>query len=99
MDQPRGDADFLQEPARELARRPHGRVQHLERHDAIVAQVARLVDRGHAAGPDLLAHLVLGGEGGAEAGKELGSQAHRNGQTVSRSDGDHTPNCFRWWST
>ena len=50
------------------------RPEHLERHLAVVLEVAREVDRGHPASPDLPNNHVLVAEGGGEAGLLVGQK-------------------------
>ena len=87
MDQSGRDPDFLQKAARQLAPGTHDGMQHLERHDPVMPEVARFVDRGHTAGADLLADLVLAGERSAEAGEEFRCQGHV-GRSVGPSDSE-----------
>ena len=57
-----GDADLAEEP---LAAEHRGEVgtEHLDRHLARVADVAREVDGGHASVPELTEEFVAAGEG------------------------------------
>ena len=48
------------------------RLQHLERHLAVVLEVLRQVHRGHAALAEFPLDAVAVGEGGGEAGKRVG---------------------------
>ena len=86
MHQARGDPDFLEKPPGQLAPRPHGGMQHLERDNPVVPEIPCLVHGRHAAGPDLLADLVRVGERGAEAVEEFGGERHCRsvGQSVRR---------------
>ena len=91
MNQSRRDPDFLEKAPGQLAAGPHGGMQHLERHDPVVPEVARLVHGRHAAGADLLADLVAGRRarrGSGRGARGRGTQRRSVGQSVSRSDSE-----------
>ena len=87
MNQSGRDPDFLKKAAGQLAAGAHGGMQHFERDDPVMPEVARFVDRRHAAGADLLADLVLVGERSAEAGEEFRCEGHV-GRSVGPSDSE-----------
>jgi hypothetical protein len=64
--QPGGGLDLGQEPLRAQRRRQLG-VEHLDGHLAVVPEIVRQVDRGHAAGAELALDAVAVGERGGEA--------------------------------
>ncbi len=66
MLQPRRGADFAQEPLGAQRRAEIG-VQDLDGHVALVLEVVREVDGGHAAGAELALDAVAVGQGGGEA--------------------------------
>ena len=66
MLQARGGADLAQEPLAAERRAEIG-MQHLDGHVAIVLEVVREVDRGHAAGAEFALDAVAVGEGGVQA--------------------------------
>ena len=73
-----GGGDLAQEP---LGADDRGqlRPEHLDRHLAVVLEVLRQVDGGHAAGAEFLLEAVAVGEGLGEAGKRV-----RQGETPDR---------------
>ena len=71
MLEPGGDADLALEPLG-AERRGELRMEHLERDRAVVPEVLREVDRGHAAAAELALEPVAVGEGGLESRAEVG---------------------------
>ncbi len=76
---------------------PHGRelgVQHLDRDPPAVAQVAREVDRRHAAAADLALEAVAVDEGGLQTAYELGNALLLSSPLLV--DGGIRPEGTRW---
>jgi hypothetical protein len=72
--EPGGDSDLAQERVGALARGQLG-PEDLDRDRAIVAEVVRAVDHGHAAAAELALDAVAVGERGGEAGGGIGQRA------------------------
>jgi hypothetical protein len=79
----RGDLDLFQEP---IGADDSGQLeaQHLEGDGAVVAQVVREVDRGHAAAAEFALDRVATCEGGAQAVDECLQRAHGDERAVFR---------------
>ena len=71
-----GDADLAEEAVRTQGRCELG-VDNLERDGAVVAKVAREVNRGHAAPPELALDRVAVGQGGSKVVEGVGQQIIR----------------------
>ena len=81
MLQPGGQPDLALEP---LGAERGGQlgVEHLERDRAVVAEVLRQVDGGHAAAPELALEPVAVGEGGLERGAEISHWSSQGSWTL-----------------
>ena len=78
MLEPGGELDLALEPLG-AERGCHLRVQHLEGHLALVLEIAGEKNRRHAAPAELALDEVAAGQGGLEAGEEVGQSGRRGG--------------------
>ena len=81
--QPCGQLDLAQEPLG-AERGRQLRVQHLERHRAVVAEVGREIDRGHAAAAELALERVSVGQGRRERAVRIRAHAVPSASFLNR---------------